>query len=85
MSLAQLLQLYSTHRRFFYLDNFQSFKLFVSWIDSPEGSTIEYGNAYVGLQLPWYRTNYEVQELAKILECTEQDVLETLEELYNDY
>lgn len=80
-----LLKLYCTHRRFFYLDYFQNFKLFASWLGSATGSTLEAGTEYVGAQLPWYRANWEVQELAKILKCTELEVLGTIEDINNDY
>jgi hypothetical protein len=79
---AVLINLYIAHRRFFYLDYFQNFKLFASWYLSENGSTQEYGTEYVGEQLPWYRTNYEVQELAKILKISEQEMLELLENEY---
>ena len=77
-----LVKLYTAHRRFFYLDYFQNFKLFASWILSDTGSTLEAGTESMGTQLPWYRTNYEVQELAKILKVTEQEMLELLENEY---
>lgn len=72
-----LVRTYSTHRRFFYINNFENFKLFVSWLT---GESI--GTESVGTQLPWYRQNYEVQELAKILKCSEQELLGLLGELY---
>lgn len=81
MTTQELLQLYCTHRRFFYLDYFQNFKLFVSWIRSPVGSTLEAGTEYIGTPLPWYQANWEVQELAKILKCTELEVLNILQEV----
>jgi hypothetical protein len=73
---------YCVHRRFFYLDHFQNFKLFASWMMSSTGSTVEAGTEYVGAQLPWYRRNYEVQELAKILKVSELEMLELLEKEY---
>lgn len=73
---------YCLHRRFFYLENFQNFKLFASWLMSADGSTLESGTAYIGTQLPWYKRNYEVQELAKILKLSETELLELLEKEY---
>lgn len=70
---------YCIHRQFFYQENLQNFKLFASWVLSDTGSTLEYGTEYIGPQLPWYRRNYEVQELAKILKLSESQMLEALE------
>lgn len=74
---AVLIKLYIAHRRFFYLDYFQNFKLFASWYLQESC-----GTQSIGTQLPWYCRNYEVQELAKILKCTEQEMLELLENEY---
>ncbi len=53
---------------------------------SPTGSTLEAGTESIGEQLPWYSRNYEVQELAKILKCSEREVLHILiQEIYHDY
>ena len=79
-----LIKLYTVHQRFFYLNNFQNFKLFASWyLSVPAEVGYEICPATGGL--PWYRRNWELSELAKILKCSEQDVLGTLEEIYNDY
>lgn len=51
---------------------------------SPSGSTLEAGTESIGPQLPWYRQNYEVQELAKILKLAEKEMLELLEEEYDN-
>lgn len=80
-----LVKLYCTHRKFLYLDYFQNFKLFASWLSSPSGSTLEAGTEYIGEALPWYRSSYELRELAKILKCSELEVLGTIEDINNDY
>lgn len=72
-----LVKIYSTHRRFFYINNFENFKLFVRWYTEDD-----VGTESVGIQLHWYRQNYEVQELAKILKCSEHRLLGLLGELY---
>lgn len=71
-----LIKTYSNHRGFFYPNNFENFKLFVSWLTEEEVGTVS-----IGYQLPWYRQNYEVQELAKILKCSEYALLGILGEL----
>lgn len=72
-----LVRAYTNHRRFFYINNFENFKLFVSWYTEED-----VGTESIGYQLPWYRQNYEVQELAKILKCSEHELLGLLGELY---
>lgn len=79
MKLA-LINSYARHRRFFYLEYYQNFKLFANWL-LPDVDL----DATFGAQPTWYKMNYEVQELAKILKLSEQEVLGTLEEIYNDY
>lgn len=85
-----IIKIYDKHRRFFYLDNYQNFKLFANWYLSPVGSTLcavegDTAVGTAGAQLPWYRRNYEVQELAKILKCSERYLLAQLAEIHNDY
>ena len=75
-----VIKCYCSHRGYFYLNNFQSFKLFASWLLDQE-----IGDEYVGTPLPWYRSSYELQQLAKILKCSEQELLGTIEEVYDDY
>jgi hypothetical protein len=76
-----LIKTYANHRRFFYLNYFQDFKLFVSWLTEEEVGDVP----VAGTALPWYRNNYELNELAKILKLTPIEVLGTLEDINDDY
>jgi hypothetical protein len=73
---AVIIKLYCTHQDFFYQNYFRDFKLFVTWYLQEEC-----GTQSIGPQLPWYKRNYEVQELAKILKCSETELLTVLSEV----
>lgn len=76
-----VLRSYCQHRRFFYLNYMEKFKLFASWYLGFDCIN----DTFTGPPLMWYRDNYELRELAKILVLTEQDVLGILEEIHDDY
>ncbi len=78
--LIAVIKLYSAQRRILYLNNFQNFKLLVSWL-----LETEYGEwpVFDGSLVPWYSNNYEVTELAKILKCSPVVLIETLKSLEN--
>lgn len=76
--MTEILKLYPAHQRFFYVNYFENFKLFVSWLTEEEiGKTTINSET----QLPWFCGNYELQELAIILKCSQTDLFKVLMEL----
>lgn len=75
-----LVKTYGNHRRFFYLNYFENFKLLVSWLtEEPVGDVpILTGNP------PWYVQGYEQNQLANILKCSSLELYELCKEIYDE-
>lgn len=81
--IAAILKLYPLHQRFFYVDYFKNFKLIVSWLTGEEitRNTILNVPEY---PLLWFESNYELQEMAIILKCSQGELYHFLREIYNE-
>lgn len=81
--MTSILKLYPVHQRFFYVNYFENFKLFVSWLtDEPVGKhTI---NDEHNADLPWFCGSYELQELAIILKCSQGELFKALMKIEED-
>jgi hypothetical protein len=75
-----LIKTYGNHRRFFYQNNFESFKLLVSWLTQEEAGELPVleGNP------PWYVQGYEQNQLANILKCSSLELYELCKEIYDE-
>lgn len=75
--MTEILKLYPVHRRFFYLNYFENFKLFVSWLTEEEIGNVTINNNHNGC-IPWFAGSYELQELAIILKCSQGELYKFL-------
>lgn len=80
--MTAILALYPVHRRFFYVNYFENFKLFVSWLTEEEVGTDTILNEH-NRDIPWFAGSYELQELAIILKCSQGELYKVLMELEN--
>lgn len=67
-----LISLYTRATNFLYVDHMDGFKVLVGWLGLPHPSGINYP------KLPRYLDNYEIQELAKVLRVSREEVFYTL-------
>jgi hypothetical protein len=67
-----LIALYTRATSSLYVDHMYGFKILVGWLGLPHPSKVDYP------KLPRYLDNYEIQELAKILKVSREEVFYTL-------
>lgn len=78
--LEVILRMYCVGRKILYLDYLEGFKLLADWLGP-------FDNPCSGKCFPiqnWYEANYEVNQLAKILEVSPEIVSYLLERIYNE-
>ena len=76
--LLSLLTLYSKSPHSLYIDHFEGFKLLVDWLSPIEIPSVQ----EFKIPLPFH--TYTVQEVAKILNCSQCVVYKTFREIYRD-
>ena len=80
VSIRIWIKLYNSKRPILYLNYFHDLKLLIDWLGVyiPPELSIDTSS------VPWYHANYEIQELAKHLGCSDSLVLKLLQELQNE-
>ena len=67
-----LITLYTRASNFLYVDHMDGFKALVHWLGRPSASSIDYP------KLPNYLTNWDIIQLAKILNVSPEEVFYTM-------
>lgn len=78
--MTAILKLYPQHRRFFYVNYFENFKIFVSWLLEEEVRDL-ICRTENNDKIPWFCGSYELQELATILNCSQGNLYLKLMEM----
>lgn len=67
-----LITLYSRASNLLYVDHMDGFKALVSWLGRPLPSSVDY------LKLPNYLLNWDIMELAKVMQVSPEEVFYTI-------
>ena len=67
-----LITLYSRAPNLLYVDHMDGFKTLVSWLGRPIPSSVDY------LKLPNYLLNWDIMELAKVMDVSPEEVFYTI-------